>query len=51
MEAPPLRGFSGFNGAAHLDSLHSCYCLYFSSQGGTGRCNVTYNPKLVQEML
>lgn len=50
VEAPPLRGFSGINDAAHLDSLHSCYRLYFSSRG-IGRCSVTYNHKLVQEML
>lgn len=50
MEAPPLRGFRGFNDVAHLDSLHYCYCLYFRSRV-TGRCSVTYNCKLVQEML
>lgn len=48
IEVPPLRGFSSFSDAVHLDFLHSC-CLYFST--GTDRCSMTCSCELVQEIL
>lgn len=48
IEVPPLRGFSSFSDAAHLDFLHFC-CLYFSP--GTDRCSMTCSCELVWEIL